>query len=152
MWVLRGDLVRIDGEVILRSAARASVASAATALLMLGGLSVLEGAVPAFVEAPAGRLITLIVLAGVGIAIFVLVAGALRSPELVGCAASSPGASREGRDCLALYLSTIRPSSPAVFAVAEIRAAEFLRHPERKCHNLAGQMHRLRVVAVGLVL
>jgi hypothetical protein len=34
--------------------ARAFVASVAAALLMLGGLSVLEGAVPAFVESPAG--------------------------------------------------------------------------------------------------
>jgi hypothetical protein len=39
--------------------------------------------VPLFVESPAGRLITLIVLGGAGLAIFVLVAGALRSPELV---------------------------------------------------------------------
>jgi putative peptidoglycan lipid II flippase len=83
IWALRGDLKRIDGEVILRSVARAFVASVAAALLMLGGLSVLEGAVPAFVEAPAGRLITLLLLSGAGIAIFVLVAGALRSPELV---------------------------------------------------------------------
>jgi putative peptidoglycan lipid II flippase len=83
IWALRGDLKRIDGEVILRSVARAFVASVAAALLMLGGLSVLEGAVPLFVESPAGRLITLIVLGGAGLAIFVLVAGALRSPELV---------------------------------------------------------------------
>ena len=83
IWALRGDLKRIDGEVILRSVARAFVASVAAALLMLGGLSVLEGAVPLFVESPAGRLITLIILGGAGIAIFVLVAGALRSPELV---------------------------------------------------------------------
>jgi putative peptidoglycan lipid II flippase len=82
IWALRGDLKRIDGQAILRSVARAFVASVAAALLMLGGLSVLEGAVPAFVEAPTGRLLTLVLLGGAGIAIFVLVAGALRSPEL----------------------------------------------------------------------
>ena len=82
IWALRGDLKRVDGRAILSSVLRAFVASVAAALLMLGGLSVLEAAVPGFVEAPSGRVITLLLLGGAGTAIFVLVAGALRSPEL----------------------------------------------------------------------
>lgn len=82
IWALRGDLKRIDGDQILRSMLRALVASVAAALLMLGALSVLEGVLPAIVESPPGRVITLLVLSGAGLTIFVLVAAALRSPEL----------------------------------------------------------------------
>lgn len=82
LWALRGALKRIDGRALADSGARALVAAVAAALLMLGGLSVLEGAAPSFVESPAGRLITLLALSAAGVAIFVLVASALRSPEL----------------------------------------------------------------------
>jgi len=61
---------------------RAGVAAAAAALLMLGGLEVVHSAFAGLEGTGLGRLAVLIVLAGAGLAIYVLVAGAMRSPEL----------------------------------------------------------------------
>jgi hypothetical protein len=61
---------------------RSAVAALAAALLMLGGLTLVEGSLGGILDNAVGRLVALLVLAAAGGAIFLLVAAALRSPEL----------------------------------------------------------------------
>jgi len=82
VWALRNRIHSIEGAAIARSVLRAGVAAAAAALLMLGGLEVVHSAFAGLEGTGLGRLAVLIVLAGAGLAIYVLVAGAMRSPEL----------------------------------------------------------------------
>ena len=82
IWALRGRIHSIEGASIARSVARAGVAAAAAALLMLGGLEVVHSAFAGLEGTGLGRLAVLLALAGAGLAIYVLVAGAMRSPEL----------------------------------------------------------------------
>ena len=70
-----------EGEV-LQSAGRATVAAVAAALLMLGGLTLVRGWVPAALEGGLTRLVVLAVLTAAGAAIYLLVASALKSPEI----------------------------------------------------------------------
>ena len=67
---------------MLRSVGRSTVAAGAAALLMLGGLRLVEDWFGPLLENGLGRLLVLAALSAAGIAIFVLVAAALRSPEL----------------------------------------------------------------------
>jgi putative peptidoglycan lipid II flippase len=83
LWSLRRRIDSIEGGEIMRSLLRAGVAALAAALLMFGGLAVVEATVGGLLDNPVGRLIVLLVLAAAGSAIFLVVAAALRSPELV---------------------------------------------------------------------
>ena len=82
LWSLRRRLESVDEVAIVRSVARAGVAALAAALLMLGGLTVVEGSLGGLLDNALGRLLALLVLSAAGGAIFVLVAAALRAPEL----------------------------------------------------------------------
>jgi putative peptidoglycan lipid II flippase len=82
LWFLHRRLESIDEGAILSSVGRAGVAALAAALLMLGGLTVVEGSLDALLDNALGRLLALLVLSAAGLAIFVLVAAALRAPEL----------------------------------------------------------------------
>jgi hypothetical protein len=82
LWSLHRRIESVDEAAILRSLARASVAAVAAGLLMLGGLAVAEATIGGLLDNGFGRLLVLLVLTAAGAAIFVLVAAALRSPEL----------------------------------------------------------------------
>ncbi|MGH2356893.1 MAG: murein biosynthesis integral membrane protein MurJ, partial [Candidatus Limnocylindria bacterium] len=82
LWSLRRRIESVDEGAIASSTARAAVAAGAAALLMLGGLTLASVAFPGLLDNGLGRLAVLLGLASAGTAIFVLVAGALRSPEL----------------------------------------------------------------------
>lgn len=82
LWSLRRRIESVEEGAILRSAGRAAVAAGAAALLMLGGLTLLDGVAPALVTNGFGRLLVLVGLGAAGTAIFLLVAGALGSEEL----------------------------------------------------------------------
>ena len=82
LWSLHRRLESVEEASILRSLGRASLAAFAAALLMLGGLTIVEGSLGGLLANVGGRLLVLLVLAAAGGAIFVLVAAALRSPEL----------------------------------------------------------------------
>jgi putative peptidoglycan lipid II flippase len=82
LWSLRRRLESVEEAAIVRSVARAGVAALAAALLMLGGLTVVEGSLGGLLDNAIGRLLVLLVLSAAGGAIFLLVAAALRAPEL----------------------------------------------------------------------
>jgi putative peptidoglycan lipid II flippase len=82
MWSLRRRIESVEETVVLRSLGRAAVAALAAGLLMLGGLTVVESSMGALLDNSVGRLAVLLGLSTAGIAIFLLVAAALRSPEL----------------------------------------------------------------------
>jgi putative peptidoglycan lipid II flippase len=82
LWFLRRRLESVEEAAILRSVGRAGVAALAAALLMLGGLTVVEGSLAGLLDNAIGRLLALLVLSAAGAAIFLLVAAALRAPEL----------------------------------------------------------------------
>lgn len=81
-WSLRRRIRSIQGASITETAWRSAVAAGAGALLMLGGLVLVERTIPAVLEHGLGRLLVLTGVGGAGLAIFVLVAAALRIPEL----------------------------------------------------------------------
>lgn len=82
LWFLRRRIDSVDEAGIARAVGRASVAALAAALLMLGGLTVVTGALPGLLDNAVGRLLAVLLLAAAGLAIFALVAAALRAPEL----------------------------------------------------------------------
>ncbi|MEO6294642.1 MAG: murein biosynthesis integral membrane protein MurJ [Candidatus Limnocylindria bacterium] len=82
LWSLRRRIESVDEGAILRSLGRAAVASFAAGLLMLGGLTLVQGSLGGLLDNAFGRLLALLVLSAAGGAIFLLVAAALRSPEL----------------------------------------------------------------------
>jgi putative peptidoglycan lipid II flippase len=82
LWALRGRIESIEEGQVLRSVGRCAVAALAAALLMLGGLTLVQGAAPALLENGVGRLAVLGALTAAGFAIYALVASALRAPEL----------------------------------------------------------------------
>ena len=49
---------------------------------MLGGLTVVESALPGLLENVVGRLLALLVLSAAGIGVYLVMAAALRTPEL----------------------------------------------------------------------
>jgi len=83
LWSLRRRLDSIEGGEILGSLARAGLAAIGAALLMLGGLAIVEATVGGLLDNAIGRLVVLLVLAAAGGAIYLVIATALRSPELV---------------------------------------------------------------------
>ena len=82
LWYLRRRIESVDGTAIARTVLRSGVAALAAALLMLGGLTLFEGALGGILDNAVGRLVALLVLSAAGMAIFLLVAAALRSPEI----------------------------------------------------------------------
>lgn len=82
LWSLHRRIESVEEAVIGRSVARAFVAAVAAALLMLGGLTVVEGSLAGWLDNAVGRLLALLVLGSAGIATFLVVAAALRTPEL----------------------------------------------------------------------
>jgi putative peptidoglycan lipid II flippase len=82
LWHLRLRIRSIEGRAIVRSSWQAAVAAVAAGLLMLGGLTALDAAVPAVLENGVGRLLILVGLSAAGTGIYLLVAAALRSEEL----------------------------------------------------------------------
>lgn len=82
LWSLRRRIESVEEGSMLRSLGRAAVAGLAAALLMVGGLTVIEGALGGLLDNAVGRLLALLVLAAAGGATFLVVSAALRSPEL----------------------------------------------------------------------
>ena len=82
MWSLRRRIESVEEAALLRSLGRAGVAGFAAGLLMLGGLTVVEASMSALLDNSVGRIAVLLGLSAAGAAIFLLVAAALRSPEL----------------------------------------------------------------------
>jgi putative peptidoglycan lipid II flippase len=82
LWALRERLNGVQGGELLGSLARSTVAAVAAALVMLGGLQLAQAWFASLLAHGLGRLIVLLALSAMGLAIFVVVAAALRSPEL----------------------------------------------------------------------
>ena len=82
VWALRRRIESVQEGAVLRSVARSAVAAGAAALLMLGGLRLVQDWLAPLLVNGFGRLVVLAVLSAAGVAIFALVAAALRSPEL----------------------------------------------------------------------
>ena len=82
LWNLRSTIRSLEGAAMLASGWRAIVAAGAAALLMYGGVTLVDDALPALLDNALGRLVVLLGLSAAGLAIYVLVAGALRTPEL----------------------------------------------------------------------
>jgi putative peptidoglycan lipid II flippase len=82
VWALRSRLEGLDLEDVGSSLARSAIAGGAAALLMFGALRSVELWLPGVLTDPVGRLLSLIVLSGIGLAAFILVAAGLRSGEL----------------------------------------------------------------------
>ncbi len=82
LWALHNRIESIEGAQVLRSAARSAVGAGAAALIMLGGLTLVESWLPTLLDGGISRLLVVAVLVAAGAAIFLLVASALRSPEI----------------------------------------------------------------------
>jgi len=82
LWFLRRKIESIDEAAIIRTVLRSAAAAAVGAAIMLGGLVVAEGTAPGLLDDAVGRLVVLLVLSAAGIAAFMLVASALRLPEV----------------------------------------------------------------------
>jgi putative peptidoglycan lipid II flippase len=82
LWSLHRRIESVEEAAIVRALGRAAVAGVAAALFMLGGLTVVEGALGGLLDNVVGRLMVLLVLAGAGGAVYLVVAAALRAPEL----------------------------------------------------------------------
>ena len=82
LWALHNRIESIEGAAVLRSAARSALGAAAAALIMLGGLTLVETWLPDLLEGGITRLLVVAALSAAGAAIFLLVASALRSPEI----------------------------------------------------------------------
>jgi putative peptidoglycan lipid II flippase len=82
LWALHERIESIEEGQVLRSVARCAVAGGAAALLMYGGLTLVQNALPALLDDGVGRVAALAVLTAAGFALYALVATALRAPEL----------------------------------------------------------------------
>lgn len=82
LWALRRRIESIEERAVLRSLGRSAVAAVAAALLMFGGISLAQDWFGGLLANGVGRLLILAVLSAAGIAIYLLVAAALRSAEL----------------------------------------------------------------------
>jgi putative peptidoglycan lipid II flippase len=82
LWSLHRRIESVEEAAILRSLGRAAVAGVASALFMLGGLTLVEGSLGGFLDNVVGRLLALLVLSAAGGAVYLVVAAALRAPEL----------------------------------------------------------------------
>ncbi len=82
LWSLHRRIESVEEAAILRSLGRAAVAGVAAALFMLGGLTLIEGSLGGFLDNIVGRLLALLVLSAAGGAVYLVIAAALRAPEL----------------------------------------------------------------------
>jgi putative peptidoglycan lipid II flippase len=82
LWSLHRRIESVEGGTILRTLARAVVAGAAAALLMLGALTLAEASLAGLLDNAVGRLLVLLAIAAIGAAIYLVVAAALRAPEI----------------------------------------------------------------------
>jgi putative peptidoglycan lipid II flippase len=82
LWALRRRIESIEEAAVLRSVARSGVAAIAAGLLMLGGVTVAQQWFGGLLANGIGRLLVLAALSAAGVAIYLLVAAALRSAEL----------------------------------------------------------------------
>jgi putative peptidoglycan lipid II flippase len=82
LWSLHRRIESVEEGAMLRTLGRAAVAGAAAALVMLGALTIAEGSLGGLLENAVGRLIVLLALSAIGGAIFLVVAAALRAPEI----------------------------------------------------------------------
>jgi putative peptidoglycan lipid II flippase len=82
LWALHRRIESVEEGEVARSAGRSAVAALAAALLMLGGLTLIEGTLPGVMDHGLGRLVAVAVLTASGGAIYLVVASALRAPEL----------------------------------------------------------------------
>lgn len=82
LWSLRRRIDAIEDREVLRSAGRSAIAAVAAALLMLGGLTLAQNSVPALLDNGFGRLLIVAALTAAGGTIYLLVASAMRAPEI----------------------------------------------------------------------
>jgi putative peptidoglycan lipid II flippase len=82
VWSLHRRIESLEDRAVLLSAGRSAVAALASALLMLGGVTLSREWVPALLDNGFTRLLVVAVLTAAGGAIYLLVANALGSPEL----------------------------------------------------------------------
>jgi putative peptidoglycan lipid II flippase len=82
LWSLHRRIESIEGAAILRTLGRAVVAGAAAALVMLGALTVAEASLAGLLDNAVGRVLVLLAFAAIGGAIYLVVAAALRAPEI----------------------------------------------------------------------
>ncbi len=82
LWALRGRIESVEEGAIARSLGRSAAAGGAAALVMFGGLALVDATVGAALADPLGRVGVLFGVGGAGVAAFLLVAAALGSVEL----------------------------------------------------------------------
>ena len=82
VWALRRRIDSIQEAEVLRSGARSALAAVIAGLAMLGGLAVAQSWLSATLANGAGRVVVLLVLAGGGTGIYLLMAALMRSEEL----------------------------------------------------------------------
>jgi putative peptidoglycan lipid II flippase len=80
---LRRRLGRLDGRLLLSSALRSTAATVIAGAVMFGTLVALTAAAPGLAEGAFGRLLTLLVPAAAGGAVYLVATLVLRAPELV---------------------------------------------------------------------
>ena len=82
LWSLQRRIESIHAGQILASVGRSALGAGAAALLMFGGLKLVEAGAGALLDNVVGRLLVLLALTAAGGLIYVVVAAALRAPEL----------------------------------------------------------------------
>jgi putative peptidoglycan lipid II flippase len=82
LWSLHRRIDSIDAAGLLRSVLRAAVAAAVAALFLLGGLTLAQTFLGGLLDNVVGRLLALLLLSAAGGAVYLVVAAALRAPEL----------------------------------------------------------------------
>jgi putative peptidoglycan lipid II flippase len=82
LWALHRRIDSVEEADVVRSAGRSAVAAVAAGLLMLGGLTVVRDVLPDALVGGLSRLLVVAILTTAGGIIYVLVASALRAPEI----------------------------------------------------------------------
>ena len=82
VWALRRRIDSIEEAEVLRSGARSALAAVVAGVAMFGGLTAAQAWLSATLANGAGRVLLLLVLAGGGTGIYLLVAALMRSEEL----------------------------------------------------------------------
>jgi putative peptidoglycan lipid II flippase len=82
VWALHRRIESVEERDVLRSASRSAVAAAAAAMVMLGALTLTRDWAPGLLENGLTRLVAVAGLTAAGSAIYLVVASALRAPEI----------------------------------------------------------------------
>ncbi|MDQ2689234.1 MAG: MATE family efflux transporter, partial [Chloroflexota bacterium] len=82
LWSLRRRIDSVEEGAVARSVGRAAAAGFVAAVVMLAGLLALDAVTADVLGDPLGRLLALLLLSAAGIAAYLAVAAALRSPEI----------------------------------------------------------------------